>query len=65
MRALGFYPTEFEIQELLNEMRYAKFQETGQTCKDIEFDELIRGTYCLLLNPASLLSRSDVQMQCM
>eukprot|EP00698_Gefionella_okellyi_P011922 TRINITY_DN3180_c0_g1_i1.p1 TRINITY_DN3180_c0_g1~~TRINITY_DN3180_c0_g1_i1.p1 ORF type:complete len:925 (+),score=187.18 TRINITY_DN3180_c0_g1_i1:141-2915(+) len=42
LRALGYFPTEREVQEMLTEMRYSKFLETREYVSEIEFNELIK-----------------------
>ncbi|DAZ98465.1 TPA: hypothetical protein N0F65_001166 [Lagenidium giganteum] len=42
MRALGFYPTEEEIQHMWSEVKYSKFTQTTQTIESIDLQELIK-----------------------
>jgi hypothetical protein len=42
MRALGYYPTEQQVEDLLNEVTFAKFVQTGQHTHEINFEELIK-----------------------
>merc|ERR1712232_340060 len=42
MRALGFYPTKFEINRMCNEVKYADFTETGKLKRLISLDDFIK-----------------------
>jgi len=42
MRALGYFPTERDVQEMLIEMKFSKYNESGQYATEIEFDDLIK-----------------------
>merc|ERR1719231_692610 len=42
MRALGYYPTEQEVQNMCSEVKYAKFTETGQTQESINLEDFIK-----------------------
>lgn len=42
MRALGFYPTEQEVQNMCSEVKYSKFTETGQTMESIGLEDFIK-----------------------
>jgi len=42
MRALGYYPTELEVENMCSEIRYAHFTETGETTEDLDLNDLIR-----------------------
>ena len=42
MRALGFYPTEQEVENMCSEVKYSRFTETGQTVDMIGMDDFIR-----------------------
>ena len=41
MQAMGFYPSEHEIENLINEVKYSSLEE-GVLVESITFDELIR-----------------------
>lgn len=43
MRALGFYATEFEMQDMINEIKFARFIETGQYVTEIDLEDIIKG----------------------
>ncbi|KAF6775839.1 hypothetical protein AHF37_04738 [Paragonimus kellicotti] len=45
MRAVGFYPTEEEILDMINEVKYSTFCETGTYVTEIDLDTFIQ-MYC-------------------
>lgn len=42
MRAIGFYPTEYELQTLVDEVRYSNFTRTGVEVDSVSLDEAVR-----------------------
>lgn len=42
MRALGYYPSELEITDIVNEVKYSEFTMTGEVLKDIDLHHFIR-----------------------
>lgn len=42
MRAVGFYPSEEECQNMINEVQYKTFAITGQTIEDVTLEEFLR-----------------------
>ena len=41
MRALGYYPSEKEIENMCSEVKYATFLEDGLTREEISFDDFL------------------------
>jgi len=42
MCALGYFPTQLEIKNMTNEVKYSRFGETGEYVDSINFDELVK-----------------------
>jgi Ca2+-binding EF-hand superfamily protein len=42
VRALGFYPTEEEVANMVAEIKYSSFTETGETQEQIDLDTFIK-----------------------
>lgn len=41
-RALGYYPTDYEVNNLLYELKHLKYNETGEIATEVSFDECIK-----------------------
>ncbi|NXQ43303.1 CF251 protein, partial [Catharus fuscescens] len=59
MRAIGFYPSEEEIEEMINEVKFSKYVDTGEEVTKINLDDFIK----LYINhrPALDLSMKTIQ----
>ncbi|KAJ9575107.1 hypothetical protein L9F63_007768, partial [Diploptera punctata] len=42
MRAVGFYPSEYEIENMMHEVTHSKMSETGKLVNEIEFEDFVR-----------------------
>jgi len=42
MCALGYFPTQLEIKNMTNEVKYSRFGETGEYVDRINFDDLVK-----------------------
>ena len=42
MRALGFYPSEQEIQDMMNEIKFSKYVDMGEYVNEVDLGELIK-----------------------
>ncbi|XP_027545287.1 cilia- and flagella-associated protein 251 isoform X1 [Neopelma chrysocephalum] len=59
MRAIGFYPSEEEIEEMINEVKFSKYMDGGEQVTEINLEDFIK----LYINhrPALGLSMKSLQ----
>ncbi|NWU75357.1 CF251 protein, partial [Onychorhynchus coronatus] len=59
MRAIGFYPSEEEIEEMINEVKFSKYVDAGEQVTEINLEDFIK----LYINhrPALGLSMKSLQ----
>jgi hypothetical protein len=57
LRALGMYPSEQQIDDIINEIKFRDYFATGKHTTHITFDDLIRGLHTLY---SLLLSLSQI-----
>jgi WD40 repeat protein/Ca2+-binding EF-hand superfamily protein len=59
VRALGFYPTEEEVANMVAEIKYATFTETGETQETIDLDTFIK----LFVNHKPVFGTSKTEIE--
>merc|ERR1712196_661791 len=42
MCALGYFPTQLEIENMITEIKYSKFAETGEVVERVHFEDFVR-----------------------
>lgn len=42
MRAMGYYPTEQEVKNMIDEVRFSVLAETGVPTTDVKLDDFIK-----------------------
>ena len=58
VRAVGFYPSEEEVANMVAEVRYSKFMETGQLEEEIGLNDFIK----LYINHRPVLPLNNAQI---
>ncbi|KAJ3122053.1 Cilia- and flagella-associated protein 251 [Nowakowskiella sp. JEL0407] len=60
MQAMGYYPTQQEIENIINEIKFSEIERTGDIITKIKFNDLIK----IYLNhrPVSDLSQDEVEL---
>lgn len=41
MRAMGYYPTEQEVKNMIDEVKYSNFTDAAMPTKEVKFDKFI------------------------
>lgn len=42
MRAMGYYPTEHEVQQMTDEVKFSEYSEDGKQIKNVDLNTFIR-----------------------
>ncbi|XP_037089440.1 cilia- and flagella-associated protein 251-like [Pollicipes pollicipes] len=58
LRAIGFFPAEKEVEDMINEVRYREYAETGQLVEEVNLDDIIQ----LYLNHRPVVAVSADQL---
>lgn len=59
MRAMGYYPSQQEIDNMINEVKYSKFTDTGKVVNYLDMDTLLRAF--VNHRPVYGVDRTDIQ----
>lgn len=59
MRAMGYYPTEMEVNNMKEEVRFSNYSETGETREHIKIEDFIK----LFVNhrPVYGIGKNDIE----